>query len=397
MKKIFLTIGILIVAVTLWAQSPEKMSYQAVIRNNSDELVVDTEVGMQISVLQGSASGSAVYVETQTPTSNENGLITIEIGGSEAVVVTGDFSAIDWSNGTYFLKTQTDPAGGTNYTISGTSQLLSVPYALHAKTAETLSVPFVEVDGSITNEIQDLQLVGDILTITMNGAATEIDLSAYLDNEIQDLQLIGDTLTITNNSSATEIDLSKYIDDTVNIIEGEGIAVRAAYPNFQIFYSPKHYVGELIGTNGEDGVVFWVDHTGEHGLICSPEDLNGTISYGDIATVPGGATSEYDGYSNTIAINDQTSSSAAGICLTYSTPGTSAGDWYLPAIDEISKIYHVKYEINKALNINSFSEAYYWSSTELSNNFAWYYHMEIGYSNNSNKNSSYGVRAIRAF
>jgi len=69
----------------------------------------------------------------------------------------------------------------------------------------------------------------------------------------------------------------------------------------------------------------------------------------------------------------------------------------LPAVDEISKIYHVKYEINKILNTNSFGEAYYWSSTELSKNFAWYYHMEIGYSNNSNKNSSYGVRAIRAF
>ena len=402
MKKLLLTIGILVAAASLWAQSPEKMSYQAVIRNSSDELIVNTEVGMKMSILQGSVSGSVVYEETQTPTSNANGLISIEIGGPDATIVSGDFSTIDWSNGIYFLKTQTDPTGGTNYTISGTSQLLSVPYALHAKSAETLTVPFVEVDGSITNEIQDLQLVGDILTITSNETATEIDLSTYLDNEIQDLQLVGDTLTITKNGTATKIDLSVYLDDdTVSIVAGEGIAVRAAYPNFQIFYSPKYYVGQLIGPNGEDGVVFWVDQTGEHGLICSPKDLNGgtTMVWSDIdgAIVPGGATSQFDGYANTIAINTQSPNSAAGACLTYSTPGTSAGEWYLPAVDEISKIYHVKYEINKALNTNSFGSAYYWSSTELSFNYAWYYHMEIGYSNNNNKHNLYMVRAIRAF
>jgi Protein of unknown function (DUF1566) len=369
MKKILLTLGIIVAFVTIWAQSPEKMSYQAVIRNSSDELVVNTEVGMQISVLQGSASGTAVYVETQTPTSNANGLISIEIGGSDAVIVSGDFSIIDWSNGVYFIKTQTDPTGGANYTITGTSQLLSVPYALHAKTAETLTVPFVEVDGSITNEIQDLQLTGDILTITNNGTATEIDLSSYMD------------------------------DETVSIVAGDGITLIGTYPDFIISESTKHYIGELIGAKGEDGVVFWVDQTGEHGLICSSADINGGVDWSDEtgAIVPGGAQSTYDGYSNTIAINNQNPVSAAGICLTYSTPGTSAGDWYLPAVDELSKIYHVKYEINKALNADGFGSPFYWSSTELSFNYAWYYHMEIGYSNNNNKNNTYMVRAVRAF
>lgn len=371
MKKLLLTIGILVAAASLWAQSPEKMSYQAVIRNSSDELIVNTEVGMKMSILQGSVSGSVVYEETQTPTSNANGLISIEIGGPDATIVSGDFSTIDWSNGIYFLKTQTDPTGGTNYTISGTSQLLSVPYALHAKSAETLSVPFVEVDGSITNEIQDLQLVGDILTVTKNDIATEIDLSTYMD------------------------------DKTVNIEAGDGITITGTYPDFVVSQSTKHYIGELIGTNGEDGVVFWVDQTGEHGLICSPEDLNGgtTMAWSDIVViiVPDGAVSRYDGYANSIAINNQSPNSAAGACLTYTTPGTSAGEWYLPAVDELSKIYHTKYEINKALNTNSFGSAYYWSSTELSFNYAWYYHMDIGYSNNNNKNNSYMVRAIREF
>ncbi len=116
------------------AQAPEKMSYQAVIRNSSDALVTNTQIGMQISILQGSASGTVVYTETQTPGTNANGLVSIEIGSG------ADFSAIDWANDIYFIKTETDPTGGTNYTITGTSQLLSIPYALYAKTSGS-SIP----------------------------------------------------------------------------------------------------------------------------------------------------------------------------------------------------------------------------------------------------------------
>ncbi|MFN4853810.1 MAG: hypothetical protein ACK5JC_05250, partial [Bacteroidota bacterium] len=103
------------------------MSYQAVIRNSSNTLVSNQPVGMRISILQGSASGTAVYVETQTPTTNANGLASLEIGGG--TVVSGNISTIDWANGPYFIKTETDATGGSNYSITGTSQLLSVPYA----------------------------------------------------------------------------------------------------------------------------------------------------------------------------------------------------------------------------------------------------------------------------
>ncbi|MFN5386711.1 MAG: fibrobacter succinogenes major paralogous domain-containing protein, partial [Bacteroidota bacterium] len=90
-------------------------------------LVSNQPVGMRISILQGSASGTAVYVETQTPTTNANGLASLEIGGG--TVVSGNISTIDWANGPYFIKTETDATGGSNYSITGTSQLLSVPYA----------------------------------------------------------------------------------------------------------------------------------------------------------------------------------------------------------------------------------------------------------------------------
>jgi uncharacterized protein (TIGR02145 family) len=128
MKKLIVFFAAILITTIVFAQVPNKMSYQAVIRNSSNALINNQAVGMKISILQNSPTGNAVYVETQTPTTNANGLASIEIGGG--AVVTGNFSSINWSNGPYFCKTETDPNGGTSYTITATSQLLSVPYAL---------------------------------------------------------------------------------------------------------------------------------------------------------------------------------------------------------------------------------------------------------------------------
>ncbi len=151
MKKIYSLLLTATIATLSFAQAPQKMSYQAVIRDSENQLVVNNEVRMRISILQGSADGTAVYTETRTPVTNANGLVTFEIGGDGANSATGVLSAIDWSAGPYFIKTETDPSGGTSYTITGTSQLLSVPYALHSGSAEVLA-------GEITeSQISDLQ------------------------------------------------------------------------------------------------------------------------------------------------------------------------------------------------------------------------------------------------
>ena len=134
MKKLITLFITSVISIIAFTQSPQKISYQAVIRNAGNILIADKTVGMKISILKSTATGTAVYVETQTPKTNVNGLVSIEIGGGS--VVSGIFSAIDWSSGPYYLKTETDPAGGTSYTITGTSQLLSVPYALYAGKAE---------------------------------------------------------------------------------------------------------------------------------------------------------------------------------------------------------------------------------------------------------------------
>src|SRR5690606_30079923 len=186
MKKIYSIITGLLMTASVFAQAPEKMSYQAVVRDGSNALVTSTAVGMRISILQGTSSGTAVYVETQTPTSNANGLVSLEIGSG--TVVSGDFTTIDWANGPYFIKTETDPTGGTSYTITGTSQLLSVPYALHAKTAETVTGTITETDP----------IFGASVASGITGTDT-----TYWNNK-QDQLVAGTNITIVGNTiSAT--------------------------------------------------------------------------------------------------------------------------------------------------------------------------------------------------
>jgi uncharacterized protein (TIGR02145 family) len=113
-----------------FAQAPQKFSYQSVIRNASNQLIGNQVIGLKVSILQGSPTGNSVFSELHAPVTNSNGLITIEIGGG--LPLTGNISSIDWANGPFFIQTETDIDGGNNYTITATSQLMSVPYALYA-------------------------------------------------------------------------------------------------------------------------------------------------------------------------------------------------------------------------------------------------------------------------
>jgi hypothetical protein len=135
MKKLIITIAALLLTFTAFAQAPGKMSYQAVVRNASNELVANSNIGMQISILQGSPTGNTVYAETQTPVSNDNGLISLQIGNGS--IVFGDMNEIDWSAGPYFIQTETDPMGGTYYSIIATNEMTSVPFAMQSTHADT--------------------------------------------------------------------------------------------------------------------------------------------------------------------------------------------------------------------------------------------------------------------
>lgn len=150
MKRILFLLAAIVISTSMFAQIPQQMSYQAVLRDNTNQLLVSQMVGLQISILQGSESGTPFYTEMHSVTSNDNGLITIQIGSG---ITTDDLSTINWENGPYFIKTECDPTGGNNYTITTISQLLTVPYAFHAKSATYLTGTYTETQAlSISND-----------------------------------------------------------------------------------------------------------------------------------------------------------------------------------------------------------------------------------------------------
>jgi uncharacterized protein (TIGR02145 family) len=137
MKNLVVFLSAVLVSVSLFAQVPNKMSFQMVVRNNLGKLVTNKNCGIQVTILKSTTSGTAEYIENHTITSNVNGLITFDIG--TGTVKSGSFSTINWSLGPYFLKTEIDLNGGTNYTISGVTEFVSVPYANLADNVKNLS------------------------------------------------------------------------------------------------------------------------------------------------------------------------------------------------------------------------------------------------------------------
>uniref|UniRef100_UPI00404846BD collagen-like triple helix repeat-containing protein n=6 Tax=Algoriphagus sp. TaxID=1872435 RepID=UPI00404846BD len=130
MNKLIFSFLFLLASTAVWAQVPQQISYQSVIRDGNNVVVASSPVGIKISLLQGTAAGTAVYVETHSKTTNANGLVSLEIG--TGTVLSGSFTSIDWANGPYLIKTETDPTGGVNYSIPAVMALNSVPYALYA-------------------------------------------------------------------------------------------------------------------------------------------------------------------------------------------------------------------------------------------------------------------------
>lgn len=208
MKKITLALLLLSSFTILFAQAPQKMSYQSVIRKTDGTLVANTLVSIKNSILLGSASGTASYAETQTTTTNNNGLATIEIGGGTPV--TGTFAAIDWGAGSHFIKTEIDPAGGSNYSISGTSQLLSVPYALYAGSSQNKGKTSIVITGDITDEQAAAKIAAEFgpntENVYVNGTTNLTTLNLSVIKNLIELNISDNLKLVTINlNSLTEV------------------------------------------------------------------------------------------------------------------------------------------------------------------------------------------------
>lgn len=198
--KLALTVLLLFVTVTLkvYGQLPEKMSYQAIIRSQDNSLVTNSKISLKIIIHQGTVTGTNVYEETHSSNTNNNGLVSLEIGTGS--IVTGNFSTIAWEKGPYFIETKVDVTGGVNYDVIGSSQLLSVPYALHAKTAERIVgtnstdaskaaiIPFSSSRSIISSDINN--------TIECTTSAT-LTLTSGFDN-----MAVGETINLEAHNGA---------------------------------------------------------------------------------------------------------------------------------------------------------------------------------------------------
>jgi hypothetical protein len=298
--------NLLIINFTM-AQSPQSFNYQAVVRNASGDVIINSTVRIRISILRNSSS---VCVEEFTPTTNAFGLVILAIGS----VNTAAFAAIDWSTGTYSIKIELDPSGGTNYTDMGTTQLLSVPFALNAKTAENV----------FSGKYSDL--------------TGKPDLGVYLEEPTT--IAAGDMIYFNGSKWVT---ISKPTDSKFRYSMEWDFANNRPYWKrvlpFVIFNGKTIYVHPSDNSTG----VPW---------------YNGTY-------ITTNASSTSDGDVNTVIIvtSQGAGTYAAKLCSDLEAYGYD--DWYLPAKDELNAIYDEKDVIG------GFSSAYYWSSTEYNSTDAW--------------------------
>lgn len=131
--KHYISLLFIAISLTSYCQTPQAVNYQGIARDASGTPLISQLLGVELSIHQGAANGTIVYQETHMPTTNQFGLYTLQIGTGMTVV--GTFSAITWDTSTYFLEVGIDITGGSNYVSAGTSQLISVPYALYAETS----------------------------------------------------------------------------------------------------------------------------------------------------------------------------------------------------------------------------------------------------------------------
>lgn len=234
-KLLLLGLYWLVTVSALAFNTPGKINYQGVARSADGALLVNQQLGIQIQIRTVDSNGDVVYSEVHTVITNQYGLFNLQIG--DGSIESGVFTDVDWAANT-FVELSIDFEGGTDYVSMGTSQLVSVPYALHSKTADNVfSGNFNDLinapanvsdfandagyitsadntDSDATNEIQDLSLIGSTLKITNNATATEINLAPFsgTNTDEQTLILVGTDLSITNGNL---VDLSP-LQDGVN-------------------------------------------------------------------------------------------------------------------------------------------------------------------------------------
>ena len=412
MKKILLSfVAIATLALSSFGQSPEGFNYQAVIRDAGSVILSNQAVGMRLTIQQGSIGGTAVYTESFAANTNAHGLVNLGIGAGTTV---DDFTTIDWANGPCFMETAVDITGGVGYVVMGTSQLMSVPYALYAKTSGNGPQGIQGVAGNDgadgidgTNGLQGAQgTAGNDGTDGTNGLQGVQGLAGNdgIDgtNGLQGVQGTpgNDGVNGTNGLQGVQ---GTPGNDGVNGSNG-----LPGVPGIQGIAGPQgiqgvpgldgagalnctYAIGDFVPALG--GYVFYLDGTGCHGLVADANDI-GLLAWDNASFLASGTGDwVYAGENNTakIVATYGTNAPAATACANSVLAGFS--DWYLPSKIELNMMYlNLKFE-----GIGGFADTFYWSSSEFSDSAVLSLNFDNGMPVSLGKNLAFFVRAIRAF
>ena len=241
--KNLITLLFVVVSISLLAQSPQKFNYQAVVRNADGTVIKNQSVNFRMTIFEGSTTGLIKYQETQAGTTNKYGLISLAIGNG--IISAGSMASINWGGNDHLLQVEIDPAGGTNFNILSTSQLMSVPYALYALSSGNGSSGGSDNDADSTNEIQTVSISNDTVFLSRGGfvvlppGSSGINNDNDSTNEIQTVSISNDTVFLSrggfailppggginnDNDSTNEIQTVSISNDTVFLSKG-GFAI----------------------------------------------------------------------------------------------------------------------------------------------------------------------------
>ena len=219
----FLFLFLFIASFTGIAQVPGAFNYQAVVRSSSGEIIADQNVSFRISILQDTETGTSVYTETHEVNTNSFGLVNIQVG--QGTAIDGVFDPGNWGATDHYLKIEIDTDGGDSFTHMGTSQLLAVPYAFHAKTVEIDNVE--DADADATNEIQTLSLSGTQLTLSAGGGTVTLPSSGETTGDNWGTQtVISDASLTGNGTSASPLSIDGDLtDDQTLSLSGNNLTI----------------------------------------------------------------------------------------------------------------------------------------------------------------------------
>ena len=434
MKKLTLLLFLLQSLIT-FAQVPQKMSYQSVLRNASNQILANQSIGVKINIVEGSLTGSIVYAETHTTTTNANGLFTLEAGGGTPT--TGTFSAINWGNGSHYIKSEIDITGGTNYALSGTMELLSVPYALYAVNGLPDGTANGEIlywngyqwksilsgiEGSslqICNGIPHWGQCPNLPTLnTLNTTqitSTSITIQGNISSEggsqvtqkgfcwsITPNPIINSTYVSNNGggSGVFNFQINNLTPATTYYIKSYATNASGTSYGNQLIITTMNNNSHIVGESFGGGIIAYIFQNGDpgfianqqHGIIVAPQDQSVGAQWGCNGTYLGTTQGAIGtGYLNTASISSNCGTSTSSyICHSLQLGGYN--DWFLPSLEEMSKVYQ-----NKD-SIGGFVNDYYWTSCEQDNpGGAWVVSFVFGNWLPFSRTNLYHVRAIRFF